>query len=393
MIIISLITALTIVTLLLINSLGLYSKLKAVIRKVIITDLFKFYDDNKSSLTINDNGITSLKLEAQKINEFSGEFDHWPKWKSRTECAFNGSGYDKILTDELFAKANPKMNAIVYSQLAVATVDGNCHHLIKRYEETRDGNKAWRALIEWYDGDVIRNETADTLRANLEALVLHPGISASDYVNKYMMRYQELDKIPGEGMSASHATSLFLKNIKDERYEITIKYLRNADAKLHECVTAIRKEERDQLRKRAEKRKLQSTLRRYRQEELEEERNRNRNDSQPSPSKRARRLTGEIDTTNNGCLTVPSDKWKTLTDDDKAFIQNYNSKIKHKESVAGIKIPDGVTIKAKVRRNRSPSSDDEEDEDDKGETSSSKKQKKGKKKVQFSLDPQEDDEE
>ena len=72
---------------------------------------------------------TTLKLEAQKISEFNGDFEQWPKWKSRTECAFNGIGYDKILTDSEFAKNNPKMNMIVYCQFA--TVDGNAHHLVK----------------------------------------------------------------------------------------------------------------------------------------------------------------------------------------------------------------------------------------------------------------------
>jgi cation transport regulator ChaC len=76
------------------------------------------------------------------------------------------------------------------------------------------------------------------------------------------MRYQELEKIPGEGMSASHARYLFLRNIHDERYEMTIKYLRNSGADLNECVTTIRKEERDQYRKRNAKRKLQQTIRR-----------------------------------------------------------------------------------------------------------------------------------
>jgi hypothetical protein len=34
----------------------------------------------------------SLKLEAQKISLFTGDYADWAKWKSRTECAFDGSG-------------------------------------------------------------------------------------------------------------------------------------------------------------------------------------------------------------------------------------------------------------------------------------------------------------
>ena len=38
----------------------------------------------------------NLKLEAQKIRDFSSLKMDWTKWKNRTECAFDGSGYGKI---------------------------------------------------------------------------------------------------------------------------------------------------------------------------------------------------------------------------------------------------------------------------------------------------------
>ncbi len=121
------------------------------------------------------------------------------------------------------------------------------------------------------------------------------------------MRYQELEKIPGEGMSSSHARYLFLRNIPNDRYEMTVKYLRNAGADLQECVTAIRKEERDQIRKRIAKRKLQNSIRRYKNEHWENE-STNVNDNSPPNPKRPRRLTGTIETTKSGCLTIPNEK-------------------------------------------------------------------------------------
>jgi hypothetical protein len=172
---------------------------------------------------------------------------------------------------------------------------------------------------------------------------------------------------------------------------MTVKYLRNSGADLHECVTAIRKEERDQIRKRMVKRKLQNTLRRFKNEAVN-------NDEKESPNpKRIRRLTGIIDTTKSGCLTIPNEKWSTLTDDDKAFVQKYNAKIKHNESVDGVEIPEGITIKNKSRRNRTAASDKTEetnldDESDETETPPTKKQKiTTKKKVQFHLTSNESD--
>lgn len=394
MIITTLLISLSIVSLLLINSLGLFVKLKSWMGTLSLF-LQRTVPLKRRDIILNENGVASLKLEAQKVNEFNGDYDNWPKWKSRTECAFNGSGYERVLNDAVFASRNPKMNAIVYSQLAVATVEGNAHHLIKQHEDEKSGHDAWTSLLEWYDGDVIRNETAEALREKLETLSLHPGVSASDYVNKYMMRYQELEKIPGEGMSSSHARYLFLRNIHDERYDMTIKYLRNSSADLHECVTAIRKEERDMLRKRAAKRTLQGTLRRIQgdtksnryagkgtDKDVEED------DNSINP-KRVRRLTGTIETTKNGFLSIPNEKWAALNDDDKAFVQKYNAKVKHNESLDRIVIPDGVTIQGRPRRNKSPRPDT--DDETKNDTPAPKKQNKRSKKVKFSVDSKEDE--
>ena len=127
----------------------------------------------------------NLKLEAQKVKEFIGAFEDWSKWKSRTECAFDGSGYELVLTDRIFANENPRMNRVVYSQLAAATIDGILHHLIKQHEVNKDGHAAWNALLTWYDGNTIKNEIAESLRNKLEVLKLHHGTLISQFINHF----------------------------------------------------------------------------------------------------------------------------------------------------------------------------------------------------------------
>ena len=48
------------------------------------------------------------------------------------------------------------MNRIVYAQLSVATSDGTSHHLVKQYDQDRDGYEAWQALCQWHDGNLIK---------------------------------------------------------------------------------------------------------------------------------------------------------------------------------------------------------------------------------------------
>jgi hypothetical protein len=115
-------------------------------------------------------GETNLKLKAQKIKDFTGGHEDWPNWKSQTKCAFSGSGYERVLKDLEYAMANERLNKVVYTQLAAATVEGVAYHLVSKVEETKNGHSAWRNLVEWYDGDMILNETAENLQNKLDNL-------------------------------------------------------------------------------------------------------------------------------------------------------------------------------------------------------------------------------
>eukprot|EP00957_Ditylum_brightwellii_P044713 3390448-Ditylum_brightwellii.AAC.1 len=60
---------------------------------------------------------------------------------------------------------HPGMSRIVYSQLSAATSGGTAYHLVKQYKKEKEGNKAWGALLEWYDGDVMRLKTAEAIQS------------------------------------------------------------------------------------------------------------------------------------------------------------------------------------------------------------------------------------
>eukprot|EP00957_Ditylum_brightwellii_P196099 14941919-Ditylum_brightwellii.AAC.1 len=68
---------------------------------------------------------------------------------------------------------------MVFSQLSVATSRGTAHHLVKQHNEDKDGYALWQSLIEWFDGDVLKAETVDTIRARLESYKLGNGTTAS----------------------------------------------------------------------------------------------------------------------------------------------------------------------------------------------------------------------
>ena len=298
---------------------------------------------------------TNLKLEAQKITDFDGSFGNWENWKLSTQCALEGSGYIQVLVNQNFAVTHPHLNRIVYSQLARATINGNAFHLVKAFESTKDAFKTWENLCEWYDGEDARHDTAVSLRNKLDNLKLSSSTTASIYINKFLTWYQDLQKIPGESLSDSFAIQLFLKNIEDPEYEITVRYLRNSSATLKNCVTTLRKDERDLIQKRIQKRKLRNLTRRIMKED-------NRNNQRPSKIRRThaedvnKHEMIQLKPSPKGLLGVDEKVWATLDEKVKSFIQQYNSNVKHNEPTSNIEKPQNVMIKP--RRNETFNSDE-----------------------------------
>ena len=238
------------------------------------------------------------------------------------------------------------MNKIVYSQLSVATADGTAHHLIKKFDDVKDGHKAWKALCEWYDGDAVKSENAEGIRVHLDNLKLHSGNTASEYINKFLTLSDELSKLNGKAYSKNHLNFLFLRNIEDTDYIVIKKMLKNdRNITLRDCINAIRKQERELMMERYEKRKRRFNNMRRKKDQRDEE-------DDIEPSTKIRKLCGTLETNEEGFLRLPVNEWKDLPNEDKRFIQRYNAKVKHNEDLFKLVVPDGVVIKSKVRRNK-----------------------------------------
>jgi hypothetical protein len=294
--------------------------------------------------SLTDTEVMNLKLEAAKITEFHGRIDDFQAWRIRTECALDGSGFEKILTNSNFAHANPRMNRIVFSQLSVATANGDAYHLVLKHNETKDGNGAWNELLEWYDGDAVRSETADTLRAKLHNLKLRDPIRGSQYINSFNQYMHHLDRIQGEAMSESHKIQIFIRNIEDEDYMDVALHLRNSEVlSLDKAISAIRKRERD-LKEIKVKRKPPFLTRRIDHTEIAPEWA-NQAQSTPNLGRPIRRLE-IVRLTQGGYIKPPKGTWYTddMPADHKAFVQEWNSKVAHGEDTGTISIPKGITV-------------------------------------------------
>ena len=316
-------------------------------------------------------GNFRLKLEGQKITPFTGNMDEWPRWKTRTLCAFSGTGYEQVLEDHLFAVTHPALNKVVYSQLLLATVEGTAYHLVHKHEDDSNGHGAWESLKEWYDGDAVKYETVEQLRHRLETLRLHPGGDASDYINKFLKLRKELERIPEERMTDKHSLYIFLRNITDPAYDTTIKLIRQQGvrANLNDAVNLIRQEERDLHQRRAERRRVRVQSRR-----VQSNRKRDTPDSDTSedegrqPKYKIRRMGGSqsettrpdperittwegiVSPNRHGYLSIDRKLWQRLEEPDRTFIRAWNSRVAHGEGTNDLNPPNNITIQTKGRR-------------------------------------------
>ena len=85
--------------------------------------------------------VPTIKMSYQKIKSFSGQNGEWHQWKGITQCTFEGSGYEKVLTDRAYANRFAQYNRIVCAMLNIATSEGEAHHLVNSMEDTHDGHQ------------------------------------------------------------------------------------------------------------------------------------------------------------------------------------------------------------------------------------------------------------
>ena len=62
-----------------------------------------------------------------------------------------------MLIDGTYDDQNTQINWLVYSQVALETVGGTAHHLVKQHKDNNNGFAAWKTFCECYEGDSMKN--------------------------------------------------------------------------------------------------------------------------------------------------------------------------------------------------------------------------------------------
>ena len=216
---------------------------------------------------------------------------------------------------------------------------------------------------------------------------LHTGVLASEYINKFLAWFRDLDKIKGEGLSKGHAVHLFLKNIIDDDYKTSVTYCRNTGCSLDLCISAMRKQERDIQQKKVDRQRLKATLRRVREESEDEgsqdqkrkKTNKIRRVNNMNEKAENEKFAGELDTTEKGLLRFKGDCWQKMDEKEREFVREYNASVKHGDPLDKLTVPDGISIKNRPRRTliKQEPNDDQPDKQEKIKAQTKPYKKKG----------------
>ena len=152
---------------------------------------------------------------------------------------------------------------------------------------------------------------------------------------------------------------IFLKHITDEDYKTTVAFCRNTKGSLSDCISAIRKQERDLTQQKLEKHRLKATIKRMKEtvdsddqatKEPKTKRAKKTCRTTTTPDKTAEncKFEGELIPTEKGLLRFNGDCWKAMDEKHKEFVREYNACVKHGDPVTKVTYPTGITVKTKI---------------------------------------------
>ena len=254
---------------------------------------------------------SNVKLQAQQVTAFKGNSIQWHPWKKKTRAAIGTAGMLRILDDPEYARRHPVDNETVFHLLSISTSDRSASHLVDKFEETRDGRAAYRALVSWYKGDKLTTETAEDVQDKLDKTVLFTDSMASEYINNFQLYVKQLDDL-GESYTPSKTISMFLSQISDPDYTATAELCILDKLHLEDCIQRIRGKERRLARERVEKRRGGLQVRKTRHFDYQKDEMINLDNYR----------------TDKGFYSVPSNIWTKLTKQDRELIKRENGKIR-----------------------------------------------------------------
>ena len=287
---------------------------------------------------------SNVKLQAQQVTSYNGNALNWRSWKKKTRAAIGTAGLLNILDDEAYAKRNPVDNETVFHILQVATSDGSASHLVDQFEDTKDGQKAYEALVSWYEGDELTTETAEDIRSKFDKLTLSTRTLASEYINLFQQYNKQLTDL-GEEYTKSKTVNMFLTQITDPDYEATKELCIENRLSLNDCIERIRAKERRLTRDKGTKRRAEIVTRRERHE-------------RETPEK----LSVDMDKylTENGYYSIPDEVWEDLTKEERSTVKKYNLKVRRKRGRSYYNRSDRDDVSVRRNQNGTRNEDVEE---------------------------------
>eukprot|EP00957_Ditylum_brightwellii_P072440 5505100-Ditylum_brightwellii.AAC.1 len=90
-----------------------------------------------------------------RIVEFSGKMEDWKERNNGTQCAINGSGWGKSLSDREYVDKRRNQHRKVFPNVSLTNSKEMTYHLEEQHNDINDGYAARISLNEWFNNDVV----------------------------------------------------------------------------------------------------------------------------------------------------------------------------------------------------------------------------------------------
>jgi hypothetical protein len=179
----------------------------------------------KSNLT-NDENMSSVKIDGQKIPPFTGEWREWENWYRKSRSILGSNRWlavaegDHLITSTWEKEANNSL----FWQLHGATSKGQISGQLRKIEplngeQYADGRRAWKLILNFFENDRAKHTRINVHDADLRNLVYDGknGITITGYIDRFEETIEYLERL-GEPLTEHRRFETFKDGITDRSY-------------------------------------------------------------------------------------------------------------------------------------------------------------------------------
>ena len=189
----------------------------------------------------------NAKFQTDSLDVFSGDPEDFEDWLNKTFNTVNQTILRKFLQSppDLNKQSEIDRDRDFYYAIKQAVEKGTASHVVSSLSDSeQSGHIAWTKLKEWYQSPGVKDDLIDLYQQRAEQLRLTPDVTASEYINSWVMCQKKLTEL-GSGYSDLEYKRRFVRGIDDEDFKVKKEMLtaEKHEMSIQDLITEVRRAE------------------------------------------------------------------------------------------------------------------------------------------------------